>query len=63
MLFTSLDDFFGTENAVRIIEAFVEKLDLVKVGIFSTNATKQQPKILNPGGAQSHTDGTGAGLN
>ena len=51
MQFTSLDDFIGTENAVRIIDAFVEKLDLVKLGILSTNATKQQPKKSNPGGA------------
>ena len=36
MQFTSLDDFIGTENAVRIIDAFVEKLDLVKLGISCT---------------------------
>ena len=36
MQFTSLDDFIGTENSVRIIDAFVEKLHLVKLGIGST---------------------------
>ena len=36
MQFTSLDDFIGTENSVRIIDAFVEKLDLGKLGICST---------------------------
>ena len=40
--FTSLDEFIGTENAVRIIHAFVEKLDLVKLGISSTQSTKMQ---------------------
>ena len=51
MQFNSLDDFIGTENAVRIIDAFLEKLDLVKLGISSTKARKQQPKKSNPGGS------------
>ena len=33
MQFSSLDDFIGTENNVRNIDAFVEKQDLVKLGI------------------------------
>ena len=33
MQFTRLDNFIGTENSVRIIDAFVEKLDLAKLGI------------------------------
>ena len=44
MQFTSPDDLIGTESTVRIIDAFVEKLNLVKLGIVSTKATKQQPK-------------------
>ena len=36
MQFTSLDDFIGPENTVRIFDPFVEKLDLVKLGIAST---------------------------
>ena len=51
MQFNSLDDFIGTENAVRIIDAFLEKLDLVKLGISTTKATTQQPKKSKPGGA------------
>ena len=31
MQFTSPDDLIGTESTVRIIDAFVEKLDLVKL--------------------------------
>ena len=56
MQFTSLDDFIGTENSVRIIDAFVEKLDLVKLGISTTKATKQQPKKSKPGGAPRFND-------
>ena len=48
MQFASLDDFIGTENAVGIIDAFVKKLDLVKLGISST--IKPIPeKITSPG--------------
>ena len=36
MQFTSLDDFIGTENNFGIIDAFVEKLNLVKLGNYST---------------------------
>ena len=36
MQFSRLDDFIGTENTVRIIDAFVEKLDFGKLGISST---------------------------
>ena len=36
MQFPSLDDFIGTENSVRSIDAFVEKLNHGKLGIFST---------------------------
>ena len=39
MQFTSHDDFITTKNAVRIIEAFVEKLDLAKLGM-SCNAIR-----------------------
>ena len=36
MQLTSLDDFIGTENTVHIIDAFIEKLNLVKLSICST---------------------------
>ena len=52
MQFTSLEDFIAAENPVRILDAFVEKLDLVKLGI-----PLQQPKSnVNPGGAPRFED-------
>ena len=39
MQFANLDDLIAANNPVRIIDAFVEKLDWVKMGI-----ARQQPK-------------------
>jgi transposase len=50
MQFTSLDDLIAADNPVRIIDAFVEKLDLRKIGIKHRGVGRQQTKI-NPGGA------------
>ena len=36
MQFSSLNDFIGTEDSVRIFDAFAEKLGLDKLGISST---------------------------
>ena len=33
MQFTSLDEHVSADNPVRILDAFVEKLDLSKIGI------------------------------
>ena len=52
MQFASLDDFVADDNPVRIIDAFVEKLDVVKLGIVT-----QQPKAnVNSGGAPRFSD-------
>ena len=53
--FSSLDEFVAAENPVRILDAFVEKLDISKLGINQTNVIKQQPKT-NPGGAPRFDD-------
>jgi transposase len=55
MQFTCLEDLVAADNPVRIIDAFVEKLDLSKIGIQQRNANKQQSKI-NPGGAPRFDD-------
>jgi len=55
MQFTNLDDLIVTDNPVRILDAFVEKLDalaigLSKIGIEQRSAKQQQTKT-NLGGA------------
>ena len=56
MQFTSLNDFISADNPVRIIDAFVEKLDLVKLGISHPRAAKKSNKKANPGGAPCFND-------
>ncbi len=52
MQFSSLDNFISVDNPVRIVDAFVEKLALVKLGI-----VVQQPKVnVKPGGAPRFDD-------
>ena len=51
MQFISLDDFITSDNPVRIIDAFVEKLDITRLGIHRLPAMKQQSSKINPGGA------------
>lgn len=51
MQFTSLDDLIATDNPVRIIDAFVEKLDVKQLGIGPASADKQQSSKINTGGA------------
>jgi transposase len=52
MQFTSLDDLITADNAVRIIDSFVEKLELLQLGI-----VVQQPKSkAKPGGAPRFDD-------
>jgi transposase len=55
MQFSSLDDLIAANNTVRILDAFVEKLDLKRLGIEQHNANKQQIKT-NPGGAPRFDD-------
>lgn len=50
MQFISLDDLITFDNPVRILDAFVERLDLSKIGIDQHSAAKRQTKA-NPGGA------------
>ena len=52
MQFTSLDDLIATNNPVRIIDAFVEKLDLSQIGI-KQHSNKQQ---THGGGAPRFDD-------
>ncbi|MGB3074985.1 MAG: IS1182 family transposase [Chitinophagales bacterium] len=56
MQFTSLDDFIAADNPVRIIDAFVEKLDLLKLGIEQRHTGKQQKSKVNSGGAPRFDD-------
>ena len=55
MQFTSLDDLVAADNVVRILDAFVEKLDLPKIGIEQYGGKQQQSKT-NPGGAPRFDD-------
>jgi transposase len=55
MQFTSLDDVIAADNAIRIVDAFVEKLDLPKIGIEQYGAKQRQSKT-NPGGAPRFHD-------
>src|SRR5947207_3325593 len=50
MQFTSLDDLVAADNAVRIVDTFVERLDISKIGIEQRIAKQQQSKT-DPGGA------------
>ena len=49
MQFTSLDDFISAGNPVRIIDAFVEKLDLTKLGISHHKEAKKSMKKADSG--------------
>jgi len=55
MQFTSLDDLVRNDNPVRIVDAFVEKLELSKIGIEQCSAKKHQTKT-NAGGAPRFDD-------
>ena len=50
--FSSLDDGVAADNTVRIIDAFVDKLDLSQIGI--TQHSHKQP--VRPGGAPRFED-------
>lgn len=54
--FTSLDDFITADNPVRIIDAFVERLNISKLGIEQHNAGEQKKSKANPGGAPRYDD-------
>jgi transposase len=56
MQFTNLDDLIATDNPVRIIDAFGEKLDLKQLGIRHQASDKQRPSRANPGGAPRFDD-------
>jgi transposase len=55
MQFTSPDDLIAADNPVRILDAFVERLDLKRLGIEQSSSNKQQIKT-NPGGAPRYAD-------
>lgn len=53
--FTSLDERVAADSPVRILDAFVERLDLSKIGIEQRSAKKGQTKA-NSGGAPRFDD-------
>jgi transposase len=53
--FNSLDAELAVDNPVRIVDAFVEKLDLQKIGVESRNAKPMSSKT-DPGGAPRYDD-------
>ena len=53
--FTSLEDLVAADNPVRILDAFVERLELSKTGIEPPNQCKQQSKA-NRGDAPRFDD-------
>ena len=55
MQFSSLDDQIAADNPVRILDAFVEKLDLQQLGI-KKDTTDKKPAKTNPGGAPRFDD-------
>jgi len=55
MQFSSLEDLVATDNPVRILDAFAEKLDLQKLGIAQRSVNRKQIKS-NPGGAPHFDD-------
>ena len=55
MQFSSLDDFITAGNPVRILDAFVEKLDLIRLGEKPAIHDNQSSKT-NPGGIPRFDD-------
>jgi transposase len=53
--FTSLDDLVAADNPVRILDAFVGRLDLSKIGI-EQRRVKQRKSKTNHGGAPGFDD-------
>jgi transposase len=49
-----LNDYISTDNAVRFIEAFVQKIELDKIGIIQHPTPKQQHAKYNLGGAPQY---------
>ena len=60
MHFSSLDDQIAADNPVRILDAFVEKLDPIAIGINKPGIKKDTPDKksakANPGGAPRFDD-------
>lgn len=56
MQFSSFDDQITADNPVRILDVFVEKLDLNKLGMKQRPALKDQSSKINPGGAPRFDD-------
>ncbi|MGQ0739577.1 MAG: transposase, partial [Bacteroidota bacterium] len=57
MQFASLDELVAADNPVRILDAFVEKLDPIAIGLSKPGIAPQQPKSkVNPGGAPRFSD-------
>ena len=52
MQFSSLDNFIAADNPVRIVDAFVEKLDVMKLGV----SLPPTPPKVKPGGAPRFDD-------
>ena len=54
--FSSLDELVAAENPVRILDAFVEKLDIGAIGIIQQQKTNKPVIKSNPGGAPRFDD-------
>ena len=46
----SVEDYVGADNPVRIVEAFVEQLDLREMGFEGTESSGDWPACISPGG-------------
>jgi transposase len=53
--FSSLDELIAPDNRVRMLDAFVEKLDMRGIGIKQTKTEKQKAKATS-GGAPRYDD-------
>lgn len=54
--FSSQDDQITADNPVRILDAFVEKLDLNKLGFKQSPVVKEQSSKVNAGGAPRYDE-------
>ena len=43
-----VEDYIDAENPVRVIDAFVDSLDMETLGVLKANAVRQPSKIQRP---------------
>lgn len=46
-----LDDFIDTDNTVRVVDVFIDELDLAALGFYGGKACCDGPPLVSPVGA------------